>query len=267
MVGRVNRNFKYKAFISYSHDDEECAQWLHQSLERYRVPKHVVQAASLETDRLVPIFRDRDELASASSLTDEIEKALSDSEFLIVVCSESSASSRWVNAEIEKFISLGGVRRILCLIASGEPPNCFPEALRTQEPLAADFRGSGDDRKIAKLKIVSGLLNVSLGDLQQRELQRRHRRLVAFAAASIAGMLIMATLAAFALFARQEAEREAKTANTTTQFLVDLFQGKVPENFLKCPTRGCRRELHRFHQPGYPVRLDWQYKPPSNFGP
>ena len=35
-------DFKYKAFISYSHADNKSADWLHRSLESYRPPKHLV---------------------------------------------------------------------------------------------------------------------------------------------------------------------------------------------------------------------------------
>ena len=69
-------DYKYKAFISYSHEDEKWATWLHRGLERYRIPRHIVNATDSASDRLTPIFRDREELASASSLTDAIEKAM-----------------------------------------------------------------------------------------------------------------------------------------------------------------------------------------------
>ena len=36
------QDYKYKAFISYSHSDEKWARWLHRSLENYRVPKRLV---------------------------------------------------------------------------------------------------------------------------------------------------------------------------------------------------------------------------------
>jgi len=63
--------YKYRAFISYSHADEEWAKWLHKSLETYRMPKRLV---GRETefgpvpDRIAPVFRDRDELATATNL-------------------------------------------------------------------------------------------------------------------------------------------------------------------------------------------------------
>ncbi|MCZ6830962.1 MAG: TIR domain-containing protein [Gammaproteobacteria bacterium] len=34
--------FKYKAFISYSHADEKWARWSHRALESYKPPKHLI---------------------------------------------------------------------------------------------------------------------------------------------------------------------------------------------------------------------------------
>ena len=62
---------KYKAFISYSHDDNKWADWLHRSLESYRPPKRLVGEVTEHgtiPKRLAPIFRDRDELPSATDL-------------------------------------------------------------------------------------------------------------------------------------------------------------------------------------------------------
>ncbi len=36
------KDYKYKAFISYSHQDKKWGDWLHRSLETYRVPKGLV---------------------------------------------------------------------------------------------------------------------------------------------------------------------------------------------------------------------------------
>ena len=38
----MDSEFKYRAFISYSHSDERWAKWLHKSLETYSVPKHLI---------------------------------------------------------------------------------------------------------------------------------------------------------------------------------------------------------------------------------
>ena len=54
----------YRAFISYSHSDEQWARWLQRALEKYKLPKTYRQRHPELTDRLYSIFRDRDELAS-----------------------------------------------------------------------------------------------------------------------------------------------------------------------------------------------------------
>ena len=62
---------KYFAFISYSHRDERWAKWLHKKLETYRPPRRLVgRKTSFGTvpARIPPVFRDRDELASAVDL-------------------------------------------------------------------------------------------------------------------------------------------------------------------------------------------------------
>ena len=107
--------FRYSAFISYSHADEEWAKWLHKSLETYRLPRRLV---GRETEfgpvpqRLAPVFRDRDELATATNLGDILTAALEQSACQIVICSRKSAKSRWVNEEIKTFKRLGKSNRI-----------------------------------------------------------------------------------------------------------------------------------------------------------
>ena len=95
--------YRYKAFISYSHADEAWARWLHRSIEAYRVPRKLVGSKTAVGEvpaRIKPIFRDRDELSSAVDLGSTVKQALSDSENLIVVCSPAGAASLWVREEI-----------------------------------------------------------------------------------------------------------------------------------------------------------------------
>ena len=134
---------KYWAFLSYSHQDAKVCEWLHQSLESFRVPKRLIGRDSREgriEARLFPVFRDRDELPGSSELGKNLTEALAQSRYLIVICSPAAARSRWVNEEIRQFKMMGGEGRILALITDGEPnaadkPNsglleCFPEALK-----------------------------------------------------------------------------------------------------------------------------------------
>jgi tetratricopeptide (TPR) repeat protein len=260
----LDPQFKYRAFISYSHADEDWARWLHRSLESYRVPKRLVGNATPfgpVPARLTPVFRDREELATATSLGETLTRALEQSACQLVICSRAAAQSRWVNEEILAFKRLGREQRIFCLIVDGEPgasavaatadQECFPSALiykigedgsltaTRSEPIAADGRPGKDGKQDLRLKLIAGMLGVGLDELKQREAHRRHRRMVALVTASIAGMAITSGLAAAAWFARNEANRErvraeaeAETARQTTRFMVDLFKVSDPSEAL-----------------------------------
>ncbi len=115
--------FRYKAFISYSHADETWARWLHRSIEAYRLPKNLIGSHTplgKVPARIRPVFRDRDELSSAADLGSTVTQALSDSENLIVICSPAAAASHWVREEIREFVRLGRRDRIFCIIVDGE---------------------------------------------------------------------------------------------------------------------------------------------------
>ena len=193
---------RFWAFISYSHHDDRIAADLHQRLESYRVPKHLV---GRQTDkgpvpkRLQPIFRDRDELSSSAELGSVIRQALSDSSHLVVICSPHAAKSRWVDEEIRQFKALGRADRILALIIEGEPNasdperECFPPSLREAEPIAADLRKDGDGQFLARMKLLSGLLGVGLDELVRREQRRqRQRNLTRFGLATTAVLVAAA---------------------------------------------------------------------------
>ena len=238
---------KYFAFISYSHADERWARWLHKTLESYRPPKRLVGVQTPLGQigkKISTVFRDREELASATDLGATIREALAQSDRLIVVCSPNAAQSKWVNEEILSYKQMGHEDRIFCLIVDGEPHSedaefeCFPEALRYRlasdgslsntptEPIAADVRAGKDGRTNARLKLLAGLLGVGFDDLRRREQQRRQRRLAVIASAAMVGMVITTGLAAAAFLARAEAEQqrsraeaEAETARQTTSFL------------------------------------------------
>lgn len=248
--------YKYRAFISYSHSDEKWARWLHRRLETYRLPRNLVgreTAFGPVPARFAPVFRDRDELATATNLGATLVAALEQSACQVVICSPKAANSRWVNEEILTFKRLGRADRIFCLVVGGEPGasanpalaalECFPPALIRKlgpdgelteergEPIAADVRPGKDRPHTALLKLVAGMLGLGFDDLRRREVSRRYRRLLALGAASFVGMVVAIVLAATAWIARNEAveqralaEKEAETSRQVTAFIVDLFK-------------------------------------------
>ncbi len=226
-------DFRYRAFISYSHADEHWAAWLHRSLESYRVPRRLAGRegpAGGMPARLSPVFRDREELSTSRDLSSNILEALGQSEALVVICSPSAAQSRWVNEEIRHFQSLGRGHRIFCVIVDGDPAGrdsdeaCFPAALfeeaeaEDREPLAADVRPWADGKRLARLKLISGLLGTRLDDLRQRDLQRRRRWAVVSALGAIAAL----ALAIIALVSWANEQKEREKAEQLVTFIVDL---------------------------------------------
>lgn len=243
---------RFYAFLSYSHADKRTADWLHDSLERFRTPRAL---AGRPTDngvvpqRLSPIFRDRQELPASDDLAADIRQALDSSRFLIVLCSPAAAASRWVNAEIDMFKRHRPDGCVLAAVFGGEPfasetpgreaEECFPPALRQKydrrgrpttrraEPLAADFRDDHDGRRLGLLKLIAGMLGVGLDELVQRDTLRRQRRLAIVAAASLAGMAVTSTLAIVALEARNSAREQRREAEGLVGFMLGDLRSKL----------------------------------------
>jgi eukaryotic-like serine/threonine-protein kinase len=253
--------YRYRAFISYSHQDKAWAAWLHRALETYAIPKRLVGKATamgIIPNRLAPVFRDRDELASAGDLGRTVNAALAQSECLLVICSPQAATSRWVNEEVLSFKRLGRDERIFCLIVAGEPnvsraggreaEECFVPALRYRlsaegelggdaiEPIAADVRPGSDGKLIAKIKLLAGILDVGFDDLKQRELHRRMRRAMALAAIALCVMTVTTGLAISAFISRHAAvvashvaERRQKEAEDLVSFMLGDLNDKLAQ--------------------------------------
>ena len=246
----MENSFKYRAFITYAHEDEEKARWLRKKLEGFSVPKNLVgQKGKFGKipSRLYPIFRDRDELPGSAQLGSIIEQALKDSSHLIVLCSPHAVKSRWVNEEIRIFKQMGKGDRILCLILDGEPmakdlahskgKECLPLAVRRKidqdgnlvdeidEPGAADLRDSGDGEKDAVLKIVAGLLGLGLDEIKQRDIIARQRKLAMITAFSVLFAFSGIALAAYAFLQKQNANQAEMSAKAESQ--------KAKENLAK----------------------------------
>jgi len=246
------RDYRFRAFIAYSHADRRIAEELQRSLEAFAVPSRLVGQPTPfgpAPKRLTPIFRDRSDLSAAGDLSEELDAALKDSLFLVVVCSPATPQSAWVAEEIRRFKVHYGEKRVLAAIFSGEPKasdelgrteqECFPKTLRYQvgadgavsdrpsEPLAADFREDQDGPKLARLKLAAGLLGLPLDQLVQREAQRRAVRMQ-LVAAGLAGLAAaMGFLAFDATMARREAVKERNEAQSLIEFMLTDLRAKL----------------------------------------
>lgn len=211
----MGNQVKYDAFISYRHceADKFVAETLHERLEAYKLPKKLKKKLAGGRTKINRVFRDKDELPLTSNLEDPIMQALSNSDFLIVICSPRLKESVWCRKEIETFISMHGREHVLAVLIEGEPEDSFPDELlyvyepvmyqdgtmnyvkKPMEPLAADFRG-GSKKEIKKamkeeiLRLLAPMFNVNYDDLKQRHRERKMKRVMGVAAV-IAGMGVL----------------------------------------------------------------------------
>ncbi len=234
---------KYKAFVSYSHADAKTSKWLHKKLESYRIPKRLVGTKTKNGTvpaRLFPIFRDRDDLAATTHMTDAILDAVRDSEFMIVICTPASAQSKLVNREIQEFKRLNGNRNILCLIADGTPfaedpaQECFSDVLQkhispegvpegySPEGLAADIRPGSDGKSAAVSKLVAGILGVELNVLVRREMQLQKRKFMGALAGAFLVLVVVSTLLLRTTEAQRLAEKRTEDSADLLAYLHEV---------------------------------------------
>jgi hypothetical protein len=206
---------RYKAFVSYSHRDKAAGSRLFKRLDGWRTPKALRGRPGRHgpaPDRLYPLFRDREELATSRDVRTELDRALEASDHLVVLCSPNAAASEWVNHEIETFLRLGRADRIHCVLADGDPADAFPPALG-DAALAADLRPEGDGWTDAPLKLAAGLIGLPFGEVKDREIARARAR--ARINAGIAAVFALLFVAAGLGFWRATSEAQRANAELT----------------------------------------------------
>ena len=200
---------------------------MQRALETYRIPADIRKKTGVK--KLNRCFRDQDELPLADDLGASIEKALQESEWLIVICSPDLPGSRWCLREIDYYIGLGRKDHIIPVLISGEPMDSYPpqitheeaeEESREVEPLAADIRGNLNKQlKTEKMRIIARMLNLNFNDLKKREKERALRRGLTLVSCVLAVVL---GFAVYALYQnRLLTEERNATARNATELLIE----------------------------------------------
>lgn len=232
----IQKSYIYDAFISYRHNypDILIAERLHKLLETYKTPSNLIKQG--KKNSLSRVFRDKEELPTSSDLNSDIEEALQQSRFLIVICSPRTPKSKWVNSEINRFKELHGGDRILALLIEGEPDESFPQELfgvgkdnKVTEPLAADIRaentrGSLKKLKTEKLRLLAPMLSCKYDELRQRHRERELRTKMIISSALSIFFLLFGAFSLYQLKLVKESEQKALSAESIALSEMSRFQ-------------------------------------------
>ena len=207
--------FKYKAFVSYSHQsDSVLASELQRKIERLGKPWYL--------RRVIALFRDETDLAVNPDLWPRIVTALDSSEFLLLLASTAAAQSRWVSQEVEYWKSKRDPAKLVVALTGGEIvwdnqqrdfdwelTNAVPPVLRgffSNEPLWADFRATQEQGNATRdryrepaVRLAAGLRGMAPRELEGEEL-RQHHRTIRFATTGLITLLILLIAAVIATF-------------------------------------------------------------------
>lgn len=178
--------FKYFAFISYNSKDYKWGKKLQNKLEHFKLPSTLCQEHGLQQHPIKPVFFAPSDI-QPGDLSQELQKRLKESKHLIVICSPSSAKSKWVSQEINYFYNLGRVENIHLFIIKGSPnfddeTNCcfnpILKELGIPEILGANIQDGGSiwpwiNRERAYIQLITKLL-----DIEFDTLWNRHRRIL-----------------------------------------------------------------------------------------
>ncbi len=234
VVENSNPEFKYFIFISYRRLDADwkAGVYFQRQLEKFRYPVSQVDESwrPSHPKYVRSVFRDRRNLKNTgNSFTEDIKQALTDSRYLLVLCSPNSAASPWVNDEIEYFLETHNhdLSLVIPVVLSGEPhlegETCLPPALRleaiTSRNLPSMIPDPGDSEKTGweagLVQSLSYILHVDRERIKRSiDEEERRRRNVILSIISTA-LVICLCLTAWALYAERVATIAKQQAVST----------------------------------------------------
>ena len=202
------RAFRYDAFISYSHSAAVgLPAALQRGLERF--------AKKAWQPRALRVYRDQTDLSASPGLWPEIQEALDDARFLVLLASPAAARSPWVGQEVGRWLATKGPESILIALVEGtlswssEQERFDPAASSaivpalvtafSEEPLYVDLTWTAESREPdlhhAQFRADVATLAAPIHGRTKRELEdvdvRENRRVRRFRASAIAGLAVL----------------------------------------------------------------------------
>lgn len=202
---------KYAAFISYSRKDKHIAEWLLKELEAYRL-------ADLEKARTIfpfegkyfrPVFLDLQDLhVEERPFTENLQLAIENSAFLIVICSRHSAVSPFVNLEITHFLKThdNNLSRIVPLFideVDGSIPDSFigTTIMERHFPIYnSGLTQNSEANRYCFLQIVSYILKINFSEIynryeiEEQKKQKQKRKLWLYCSIILMGVVTLLSI-------------------------------------------------------------------------
>lgn len=270
----------FNAFISYSHsEDSDLSAKLQLALERFAKPWYKL--------RNLNIFRDESNLEATPHLWSNIQKALDTSEYFLLLASPASASSVWVEKEIEYWLESHSLETIIIVLTEGDVSwdnsnhnisnpkmNALPEVLESkisEAPFYIDLRESKEQDELDLkyplfrrhiLKLAAQLHGLAPKDLAGEEL-RQHRKMIRTRNAAIGLLIVLflsSAVAAFFAYQKQiEAEEnfelaEKRLKSAQANFLI--AEAQLENN----PTKAIEIAIQAYNTNNDSVILDRAYR-------
>jgi WD40 repeat protein len=201
---------RYDGFISYSHElDSAFARAFQSGLEQLAKPWN--------RRRALDIFRDETDLSISPELLQTILEVLGQSSHFLLLASPRAATSKWVQREVEHWVSERGGRSLLIILTGGElvwddknhdfdwdRTDALPRCLRGRfagEPLWVDFRWARLEQNLtlkheafrdAVATVAAELHGMSKRDLVGEDLRQYRKFVRAKRIAMVGGPVLLA---------------------------------------------------------------------------
>src|SRR5262245_56837796 len=229
----------YDVFISYSHaKDKPLAAALQTVIQTLAKPWW--------RRRVSRVFRDDTSLAASAGLGASIETALANSHHLVLLASPEAARSKWVEREVETWLTNKGSETFLIALTAGslawdDAANDFgwssekplPPALRRrfkEEPLWVDLTGYRESSVpitpknraflAASATIVAAIRGQPKEDLLSEEVTQQRRNLM-WARGAVLALTLLAVAAVWQAFRATEARHLAEAQRDRAQRTLD----------------------------------------------
>jgi tetratricopeptide (TPR) repeat protein len=219
-------SYEFYAFLSYKRGeaDEKWARKLQAELERYRIPvtdlkfgDRLIREDETRPPKRLKVFRDKTDLGSHFSVEDGLSENLDVSRFLIVICSQRSAQSAYVDAEARRFVETGRQDQIIPLVIDSSATDS--RSRLPSLPPEIEAVTASNDFEETFIHLLARLLRVDRDNLRQAHLRASRRRAAFWLGLVVAILVLTAGLGLWAV----SAEKRATEWRIASEELVDFL--------------------------------------------